>query len=179
MPKTALYPILGFTLIELLVAISIVSILSLVGLFNLRGFKPDQDLRSAALSLQTLLQEARSNAKNGLTCDNVDANDWRVKIDDGQGSATLLCTRFSDGSLISLKTLTFFSTITVDDLGDPDCTSYEVKYQKSTDDLEFVGFPSLSCPSNITTLNITFKNSVNNSTKTMTVNKGGTIYVPK
>lgn len=181
MQKTAPLLSSGFTLVELLVVISIMSILSVVGLLNIKDFKPDQDLRSEAFTLQTLLQEARSNAKNGLTCDSSDPSDWRVHIEEGLSSLTLSCTKFTDGVTVPKKTMNFNPTISVSSVNGstPSCTAYELLYKKSQDQVEFVGAPSINCPSNITSLDISLINSVNSGTKTVTVDSGGSIYVPK
>lgn len=51
----------GFTLIELLIVFSLLAIISTVGIAAFSSYSQNQNLRNAALSIKTLLQEARTD----------------------------------------------------------------------------------------------------------------------
>lgn len=52
----------GFTLIELLIVFSLLAIISTIGIAAFSSYSQNQNLRNAALSIKTLLQEARTDA---------------------------------------------------------------------------------------------------------------------
>lgn len=58
----------GFTLIELLIAISIIAIVAVAGIPNLRLFNQGQDIDSAAGDLVTSLRTVQSNDMSGIKC---------------------------------------------------------------------------------------------------------------
>lgn len=59
----------GFTLIELLIVFSLLAIISTIGIAAFSSYSQSQSLRNAALSIKTLLQEARTDAASQVnTC---------------------------------------------------------------------------------------------------------------
>lgn len=70
----------GFTLVELIVAISIVAVMSVLAIPNLRRFTEVQTLNADVGRVQTLIRQAQANTQSGVIClsDNKIATSWKV-----------------------------------------------------------------------------------------------------
>lgn len=94
----------GFTLLELIVAISIVAILSVIGIASFVDFSKKQTLSSAALDVETTLKGARSRAQSQVkpqACDDAGSslNGYRVTFTNESYYVEVVCepNSFPDG----------------------------------------------------------------------------------
>ncbi len=158
----------GFTLIELLVVIAIMSITGIYTIANYRSFGEDQNLKSAALEIQSLLRLAQSNSTSNLKCQDKPTTNWLVTF----ASATSLdlnCQN-STGTIGSLRPplpLPAKITYTV--------TSGSCNNPISIAFAPLSGAVTASCGSGSITINLL--NSKGN-TKQVIIEQGGRIYVP-
>lgn len=178
---------MGYTLIELLVAISVIAILSIVTFINFKGFSQDQLLNEAVGQVQTMLWLAQSNATSGLKCNNNPAKSWMVEFSKNldQYYIKLKC-NYAQSPDVEKKTLTLKGGVTVDAISHgSECLTvtfptntmtilYTTLYGKT----EFIlarGVGGSECNADVPTITVTLKR--NNSTKILTINKGGAIDV--
>lgn len=187
----------GFTLIELLIAISLISIVAVTGIPNLRRFNQGQEVTSASGDIVTSLRTIQSNDMAGLKCTKSttysNPNGWSLQLT-RSGSPVVSgyqilqdCTNESgvseDPSLV-FATKTFPSNIalnvTIDGAVTNCSTINNLNIKFSSNQL------SLSClnSSNVTitpTINsyvdIAVSSGLSSQSKTVRVYKGGSIGV--
>lgn len=82
----------GFTLVEILVAITIVSLVSVVAIPNLRNFNNDQELDNAISNLEDTIRRAQSSASSNIGCSNGNQSvGWVVSISNSNYSLITKC----------------------------------------------------------------------------------------
>lgn len=83
---------LGFTLVELITAITIMALLSSIGIASFLNYSRIQELNSATQNVVTMLQQAKasteSQVKPSLSCNPGPLNGYRVKIDSAPSAET-------------------------------------------------------------------------------------------
>ncbi len=172
----------AFTLIELLVVITVMAITGIFTLANYRFFGEDQNLKNAALDIQSFLRLAQTNATSGIKCQGQGQLGWLVAYT-GNTGFDLKC-RNSAGISSSVKTLSLAggsNNISIDSVkaGESVCpvnTTFTFA--------PLTGIMSSSCglsPGSLIT--ITLKNSKISSNcsdlskcKTVLIERGGRIY---
>lgn len=71
----------GFTLIETLVSVSIVALLAVLVLPNLRSFNNDQVVNSNLTNLLNALKQTQTNAQSGIACpNNLSTTSWVISL---------------------------------------------------------------------------------------------------
>lgn len=77
----------GFTLIEILVAISIVSLIAVIGVPNLKRFNEGQQFQNDVSELIRNLRRMQSNSQSSIVCSpNDGSSSWALKFDSQTGS---------------------------------------------------------------------------------------------
>lgn len=105
----------GFTLIELLVVIGIIAAMVALLLPQLSGFNRSQNLKSAALGLQTALRQTQNNAISGVKCNSSTASaNWYLKfIDSTHYKVETTCTGSGVGAGTPTPTPPISTTFTL------------------------------------------------------------------
>ncbi len=80
----------AFTIIELMVVISIMAILSVVVFVNLRSFGEDANLKNVAFDVQSYIRLAQTNATSGVRCGGHGGASWSIVIS-GRNTVNLVC----------------------------------------------------------------------------------------
>ena len=71
----------GFTLIEILVAVSIIAIIAVIVIPNLRRYNEEQILRNAASQLAQHFRQAQSSSHSRIKCpDGTPSTSWGIKL---------------------------------------------------------------------------------------------------
>ena len=163
----------GFTLVEMLVVISIMALIGVVALANYQSFGEDQKLKNDSLNIQSQLRTAQTNATTNLKCNTQSSATWQVEF---QNSTTLnlKCQEPSAGSILK-KTLTLSTNVTIQSWvpTGADCPpgfSFIISFAPLTGSTNLVD-------DKCTALKFTLLNSRTASTKYLTIEKGGRIYV--
>lgn len=158
----------GFTLIELLVVIAIMAVTGVFVLANYRSFGEDQNLKNAALDIQSLLRLAQANSTSGLQCQGQAASGWLVEFTNSK-NLNLKCSN-SSGMSASVKTLTLKENISIDSIsmGATNCV-----FSTTTTFAPIYGTMTSSCGAGSITL--TVKNT-RSSTKQVIIDRGGRVY---
>lgn len=157
----------GFTLIELLVVIAIMSITGIYTIANYRSFGEDQNLKSAALEIQSLLRLAQSNSTSNLKCQDKPTTNWLVTF----ASATSLdlnCQN-STGTIGSLRPPLLLPANITYSVTNGNCNPTQVIFAPLS------GAVTASCGSGSMTINLI---NSKNSKKQVVIEQGGRIYVP-
>lgn len=82
----------GFTLIELLVAVTIISVVSLIGYASLGPLKEEKTFKNTALDLQTFIKTVQTNAASQVKCkSNESAAKWAVVFDNANAAVSMFC----------------------------------------------------------------------------------------
>jgi prepilin-type N-terminal cleavage/methylation domain-containing protein len=160
----------GFTLTELIVVLTIMTVVGAVAFANFGTFNKNQNLQKNAENIISLLREAQSNARSGVTCQSTSNKGWFVEFKLGGKDVNMYCNDAS-GVKIPQKTLTILDPgINVEQAAS--CNfDYVVHFPPLNGDAQFD-----NC-SNIPNIEIPIKNTASNpvETKTITVDKGGSI----
>lgn len=167
----------GFTLVEILVAISILAVISVVAVPNLRNFSSTQDLDHTAINIESVLKTAQSSANSGVKCPADETSEyWKVKLTKTTYSLIAKCQtlgeRVLSQGLISPSQSdpgeSFESSIDVcpNVGGDIIFTPNKVSYQCSGNSLSFIA-----------DIKIVLQNSSGSLTKSIRINKGGSIKI--
>lgn len=70
----------GFTLVEILVAITIIGLVSVLAIPNLRKFNEDQILTDTSNDLVRVLKQAQSSSMSGIQCAGVASTSWELSV---------------------------------------------------------------------------------------------------
>lgn len=71
----------GFSLIEILVAISIIVLLGIIAIPNLKQFSKDQEIDSVAVQVLNALKTAQSQAASRIKCPNGESSlNWKISL---------------------------------------------------------------------------------------------------
>ena len=82
----------GFTFVELLVTLSIISVLSLIGIAGLGPLQEDKSFKNAALDLQIFLKTAQTDASSQVKCgSNLKVAKYAVVFDSTNAIASMYC----------------------------------------------------------------------------------------
>lgn len=170
----------AFTLLELLVVIAIMAVVGLITFANFRSFGEDQKLKNAALSIQSFLRQAQTNATTNLKCTSTIASlGWTVQVKDGR-VMSLNCQTSTGGTwwikwflLESLGNNIEVSGVKTKKISgsDIDC-SFPVNLTFAS----LYGTFSSPCDPN-SNLQMTIKDTKTGNEKTLVIEKGGNIYV--
>lgn len=189
----------GFTLIELLVVIAIMAIVGTFAIANYRSFGEDQDLKSAALDIQSLLRIAQTNATTGLKCSGNPATTWKVNFfeDSGQKKVETACQYQGNNNWFDSKIYSFKENINLLKIcGDSSCTCQndvssdkrlEIWFSPVSGSMIYYSFDVMcgfgmcegpsSCFKNAPNISANLKNTKTDSTKQVIIDKGGRVYV--
>lgn len=177
----------GFTLIELLIVITIVSLLTVVGIVNFKTFSEDQIIIRASGQIQSLLRLANRNASTSVKCtDTEPAASWLLKFKTDQKTLTLVCK--SPDSETEIKSLVLENGIEIDEITtSPSCSSADfpgfavtLTYGAPLGQTDFVfarGVHNIECHPDSSTIRVKLKNTRTEATKDIVISKGGEINV--
>ncbi len=70
----------GYTLIEILITITILSLVGIISIPNLRNYSKNQDLKNSASSLKDALSNAQSASISGIKCSTKPSVQWSIKL---------------------------------------------------------------------------------------------------
>lgn len=174
---------IGFTLIELLIVISIISILTVVGMANLKGFADDQVIIKATGQIQSFLRLAQRNAQSSVKCtDEEPAASWLITFQTNKNTLTLICK--SPNLETTIKELTLESNIEINQITTdssclvtvfPDYTATFI-YSAPLGQIDFAmakGVSNFECYPNTKNIKIIVKDNKTQITKDITISKGG------
>lgn len=170
-------PALGFTLIELLIVISIVAIMSLVGVASFREFAANQVAPKASGEVQSVIRLAQSNATTSTLCNNVPAFSWTARIDLTNNKIQLYCNTAATPATYILQRDYPLTNAHLT----ARCSDQHSDIATATTDLTYttgMGKLSTNC-NNGASVNITITNSSNADAapQTLKVSRGGAINV--
>lgn len=170
----------AFTLVELLVVIAIMAIMSVFALANYGSFGEDQNLKNAALNIQSQIRKAQTNATSNVICGSTFSNTWQVV-------ATATMVYLACPSLGLIKGVPFgdnISVFAVPGIG-PDCPAnnnqFVISFAPLSGHISFVSPPATNC----TSLTIILRNNKISpdctganlaKCKQLTIEQGGRIY---
>ncbi len=185
----------GFTLVEILIAISILALVAVAGIPNLRKFSNDEQVKSASTDLVRTLKQAQVSAMAGTKCPNQGASDlvdaWFVNIN--SLSYQLVCQSLQGGLVPNPETIKTASLDPIDSqiiLNYTDCKDATVDPNAQAriiftrNQIIFDCIPTTppiivlnNSPFNRTAFKIYLKNSTGIALPTpITVDVGGAIY---
>lgn len=183
----------GFTIVEVLVSVSIIALVVGLTLPNLRRFNETQILTNESGRLVSTLRQAQSNSSGGQTCaiaPNVGSlpTSWRVYfygvVNNYQYSVRAVCPNPGPGGTEEEKSNNQLSSnISIGLTSSGGCTvptnlSQTSPYIEFIRDLTNQTSLNFNCSSGSgSTFNITLTNTLINQTKTIQVNKGGSLVV--
>lgn len=150
----------AFTLVELLVVIAIMGMIGTFVLANYRSFGEDQKLKNASLDIQSLLRQAQTNATANVKCDTNSGALWQVEYADNR-TINLKCQELPASSILK-KTLPLGANIEIQSI----CGSYPL----------VLSFDPVSGKVNPGSCTVTLENSKTGSTKSFTIEQGGSIH---
>lgn len=183
----------GFTLIELLIVITIISILTIVGVANFKDFAQDQVIVKASGQIQSLLRLAQRNASSSVKCtDTESAISWLVDFKDSTSdpshrTITLSCK--SPTSETQIKSLVLDSNIEINQITtNPACLAVgfpnynaTLIYNAPLGQIDFViarGISgNLECHPNTQIMTLGLRDTKTKITKNITISKGGEVNV--
>lgn len=162
----------GFSLIEILV---VVAIMALVGIFtfsNYKSFGEDQNLKNAVLDIQSQLRTAQTNATTNLKCGTEYSAIWQVEFATDKKTVNLKCSTSADTQKeLKLDTNIAIVTVAGADAGCPSDTPFTISFAPISGKITIVPVGA-----NCTSLTVTLKNSKTETTKDLSIEKGGKIY---
>ena len=162
----------GFTLIGILVTISLLALVTLIGLPNLRKFNIDQGVENSVSDFVQVIRKAQSNAQSRIKCpDNRTSVNWSVKIQDSSHYQLNVTCLNSDNSsnLILVNTYILPSSLSFDS-----STGSSVTFNNIENNVCLLP-PSATTCGTATNLTISLKNG--SQTIRVKINQGGVINV--
>lgn len=175
----------GFTLVELMIVIAITAVASVIVLPNLRNIKDEQLLSTSAVQMQTDLRSAQSNAASGFgTCANRQNIGWEIVFNDANTyKIKMICPgvgspgNYPPAALETEMKSVDLKPITISAIATDSCTSTTKFSSKAVFDnvTSAVSFSVPDCLATNNQLIITL--SLSATTKSITIEKGGRIYV--
>lgn len=163
----------GFTLVELMVVISIMAILTVVAYINVGSFRQDQELVTMTADLQNFIRLAQTNATTNLQCEGSPGADWIVEFKKEFSVIALKCSL----SETDIKIMPHKDNIIIKSIQDSEnCFPTRIRFSPLFGMVAFET-DSLGCfNSDIQTLSLEIFNETNMTSKTIVINKGGSIY---
>jgi len=169
----------GYTLIELLITISIMAILSTIAFVNFKDFAQEGVLNRAVGQVQTLLRLAQTNATTGLKCNDSPAESWMIEFETNQTEIQLKCKSSSIDKQALEGGVTVDAILTGSVCSDRSLpnNTMSVVYSNLSGKIDFVWNKGKQdpCIADVSSIKITLKGK--NSSKSLTVFKGGAIDI--
>lgn len=174
----------GYTLVELLVVLAIMGLMSLGAFVNLKSFREEKEIITAASELQNFIRIAQSNATTGLKCDDKGGVPWLI-IFDNETSVKLACWYQLNPTV--QKTLNLVKNIKIGSIQGSDCadvTQQEVwvlfdpvtgKISFIEDDDIYNDPEGIECTFESSSLTITLDQDDTTRISTVEIDKGGVI----
>lgn len=162
----------GFTLLEILVAVSIVSVVALLGIPNLKRFNEAQEFQANVSELTRVIKKAQSNSQSSIVCaDSKRSSQWVViLVNPSQYTLSPLCPDSGSNQPIETKNLPTGTSFSVKS-GISSCTfPVSISYANKDRSLSF----SAGGCSSPTRLDIDFQGPKNESARVY-VDLGGAI----
>lgn len=171
----------GFTLIEVLVTVSILAIITVLSVPNLKKFSQDQILADTSSNLLRMLERARSSSVAKIKCQEKASTGWRVTFSSTDYSLKATCQDISAYPLPSETTETFiienYSDKGISITTDSGCASGKPDVIFSDNSISFKCSDGSLVASN--RLSITLSDNKGNKPVVIVVDKGGAIYEVK
>lgn len=166
----------AFTLIELMVAISIMAIIAVYIFANYKSFGEDQNLKSAASDIQSLLRTAQTNATTNLRCNTPQKSAQWQTVFSNPSTIELKCWEPPNPQRLK-KTLQLDTSIIIYSIsGSGNSCPTGLPFTISFAPLS--GTMKLGSDEDCSWLTITLRNTKTGSTKALKIEQGGRIYVP-
>lgn len=171
----------GFTLIEILVAVSVLSIITVLSIPNLRKFSQDQELNDTSSNVLRLLERAHSSAAAKIKCSDKPATEWIVSFTTTSYSLKATCQDISTYPTPLASSETFitanYSSRGVAVTVSPVCISGYPDLVFSGNNINFRCSDGSLLTDN--SLSLTLSDNRSNPPVTIVVDKGGAIYESK
>lgn len=167
----------GFTLIEILVAVSIIAILGVVAIPNLRNFSKSQEIDASAQEVVNVLKTAQSSAQSRIKCPKGEVSDtWIVRLTTNNYSLVARCQTSGDeyvfvrsySSSDADSATTFKGSISV-------CSGDTVDVIFSKSQINYLCFTQAAPQTG--TISLTLTNSEETLSKIVKIESGGVIKV--
>ncbi len=169
----------GYTLIELLVVVSIISAVSVFAFIDFKDFSAEQNTSKALRELQTYLRLAQSNATSRTLCGvNNQPKSWEIIINTTPGSNQNIILRcnYEGGSVDKTYALENARISSITGSSDTYCmtTGLKINYLAGAGAVTFSDPPN-PCIQVSRSLAINITNVLDQTSKRLTVEKGGAI----
>lgn len=167
----------GFSLVEILVAVSIIVLLGIIAIPNLRQFSKEQEIDSVALQVLNTLKTAQSSGVSRIKCPNGEpADTWTVRLTPDDYSLIATC-QISGSQTFFTKEYIPSTAVTADTFSG----SLNVCAGASVDIIFAKSLISYLCSGSTTsqtgTVELTLTNSSANLTKIVKIEPGGVIKI--
>lgn len=168
----------GFTLVELLVVVTILSLIGLVSFINLGNFRQDKLLDTSLTNLQSVVRLAQSNSSSGVLCSGLGGATWSIEFKDSK-TTNLKCQTSSQQNATNVSTISFGADVQTQSIsGDSGCNSsfptnpVTVKFLPVLGGVSFTDLTS-TCIGASKSITVTLSGKT--GTRTISINKGGSI----
>lgn len=162
----------GFTLLEILIAISIIALIGIVAIPNLRRYNNLQIVKNSASEFKNTLKNAQSRANSNVKCSDTKSSvAWKVTIRNVVPPAYDLKGVCEDGSTVTHLDTAFPSELTISSAS---CAEYPIELTFTKNNFSYTCNTQQPSPGQIFLLTIT--NSLDNTQKTtVRVGFGGVV----
>lgn len=167
----------GFTLIEILVTISLLALVTLIGLPNLRKFNSDQGVENSVSDFVQVIRKAQSNSQSRIKCSgNRTSVNWSVKISDKSHYQLNVTCLNPDNSSTPFPVNTYMlpSNLSFDDSSGNTTITSSITFNNIENTVCLLP-PSPTICGTTTNLSLKLKNGTQNIT--VKINQGGVINV--
>lgn len=168
----------GYTLVELLVVMTILALIGLISFINLGNFREDKLLDTSLTNLQSLIRKAQSHASTGVLCSGVGGATWSIEFKDRK-SINLNCQAASQQNITNVSAVSLTGDVQIQSItGSSSCQSafpanaVTVNLLPVAKGMTFVD-PTANCIGTSQMLTITLSGKT--GTRTISINKGGSI----
>lgn len=172
----------GFTLVELLVVIAVIALTGLIAIVNFRYFSQVHVVEQRMKDVQSFIQNARASATTSSFCGASGGAVWIVEFRNDKKTINLKCQIGSSTPLLQ-KTLELKNSIEVSSIiGSSPCGpsplfplgEVSITFAPLFGSASFSGVDS--CLQRSQTVKVIFKNSKNNTEKSLNINRSGNTY---
>lgn len=177
MKQVSCFALGGYTLVELLVVMTILSLIGLTSFINLGNFREDKLLDTSLTNLQSLIRTAQSNASTGVLCSGVGGAIWSIEFIKDSKTINLKCQASSQTATVSIPATSLVGDVQVKSISSGSSCSSDtvtVNFLPVSGGTTFTDLIN-TCIGPSQSLTVTLYLSGKIETRTVTINKGGSI----